>query len=552
MNSERLVFELSPQQIKTRNILNKDFLEIEMWAISDVNPNRNNTHFTLESLEKALPRFKNKPILGFFNKGDFEEHNGDMRYDKELDMSYWDTEHGERILGVIRESDKVEIVEKDGLHWIRLTCVLYVQYCYKQVKKLLRDKSKKISVEINVLDSIREDGIQHIKDFNLLGITILGSKNGVPVMEGIQGAHLSLLDRLDEAKLGMQQEALCFAYRKMDKDEHNVNTNYIKEESAKPTMNRDEIKEALERGLSQYSYLKEGEDVLRYKMCDFTENCVYLYDCENNACEKYGYSSQDDGNMLIDFSEKLSMSEEEAAKYSVTNYGECDGDCGGCGGEPEDNCDNVSDNCVNTVTQSVEDPNVNCDLTVNCDDPEANCVTANCDTTANCDNGAQNNCDYEALEQKCNAMQAELEECKAKMSEYCDTISAMQAKLDECGDYAEIKEKLSAAEAELCSLRCAETKRMAQELMNAEKIVDEDRQEIEMNCDNGKYSSREELEKDIAYAAYKARSAERAAFAKNGFTAPIINNCPVSGSQNNKHKSTRDERLANYAAGNRK
>lgn len=546
MNSERLVFELSPQQIKTRNILNKDFLEIEMWAISDVNPNRNQTHFTLESLERALPRFKNKPILGFFNKGDFEEHNGDMRYDKELDMSYWDTEHGERILGVIRESDKVEIVEKDGLHWIRLTCVLYVQYCYKQVKRLLRDKSKKISVEINVLDSIREDGIQHIKDFNLLGITILGSKNGVPVMEGIQGAHLSLLDRLDEAKLGMQQEALCFAYRKMDKDEHNVNTNYIKEESAKPTMNRDEIKEALERGLSQYSYLKDGEEVLKYQMCDFTDNCVYLQDCETGEFCKYNFAVESDDIVLIDMTEKYALSEEEMSKYSDGSCGECDPEEDGDGHDHDDDeghgCEGEGEGVQVGCNSCGEGGEVQ---TETCGEPEANA----------CGEGEPEpakNCDYEALEQKCAAMQAELDNYKAMCDDYCGQIAAMQAKLDECGDYAEIKEKLSAAEAELCSLRCAETKRMAQELMNAEKIVDEDRQEIEMNCDNGKYSSREELEKDIAYAAYKARSAERAAFAKNGFTAPIINNCPVSGSQNNKHKSTRDERLANYAAGNRK
>ena len=46
-----LRFDLSPNQMKFKNILNKEFIELEIWAISDINPNRNNSHFTLESIE---------------------------------------------------------------------------------------------------------------------------------------------------------------------------------------------------------------------------------------------------------------------------------------------------------------------------------------------------------------------------------------------------------------------------------------------------------------------------------------------------------------------
>ena len=42
-------FELDSKQIRIRDILNdKNFLEIEIFAISDANPNRNRSHFTLE------------------------------------------------------------------------------------------------------------------------------------------------------------------------------------------------------------------------------------------------------------------------------------------------------------------------------------------------------------------------------------------------------------------------------------------------------------------------------------------------------------------------
>jgi hypothetical protein len=81
---QKLIFELSPRQLKYKNILDKEFLELEVYAISDINPNRNDTHFTLEAMQKALPTFKNKPIVGLFEKGDFTDHAGRMLKDPEL------------------------------------------------------------------------------------------------------------------------------------------------------------------------------------------------------------------------------------------------------------------------------------------------------------------------------------------------------------------------------------------------------------------------------------------------------------------------------------
>lgn len=59
-------FELDSNQIRIRDILNdKNFLEIEIFAISDANPNCNKSHFTLESMQKGLESFNDKPMLGF-------------------------------------------------------------------------------------------------------------------------------------------------------------------------------------------------------------------------------------------------------------------------------------------------------------------------------------------------------------------------------------------------------------------------------------------------------------------------------------------------------
>ena len=67
MNDKVKKFELDPKTVKVKELLNKDFLEVEIKAISTANPNRNGSYFTRESLEKAIPTFYNKPILGSFS-----------------------------------------------------------------------------------------------------------------------------------------------------------------------------------------------------------------------------------------------------------------------------------------------------------------------------------------------------------------------------------------------------------------------------------------------------------------------------------------------------
>lgn len=80
-------FELSPNNLKIKNILNQDFLMVEIYAISDMNPNRNKSYFTLESMKKAIPTFYNKPVLTYYDPitNDMKGHEDEMKYDSELD-----------------------------------------------------------------------------------------------------------------------------------------------------------------------------------------------------------------------------------------------------------------------------------------------------------------------------------------------------------------------------------------------------------------------------------------------------------------------------------
>ena len=130
---------------------------------------------------------------------------------------------------MIRSEDEVKIVEENGLEWITLTCALWTQYSFKQVKRLLKDAirsqkeggpTKNISVEIDVLDYDElPNGVMKINDFKLVGITILGSRNGKKVEPGIEDAELSVLDMVGTDNYEKQRSELRMAYAKLDEGE---------------------------------------------------------------------------------------------------------------------------------------------------------------------------------------------------------------------------------------------------------------------------------------------------------------------------------------------
>ncbi len=241
--------ELDNKNVKIKDLLNGQFLELTADCISDANPNRNGSHFMLEAMEDAIPTFANKPVLGAFNEnigpeGDFMGHedNG-LRIDNELGDLYYDyiQRDGTVVeipLGLIRESDPVEIVidKKTGLHWIRTRCALWTAYNYKAIKSLLKSRKgrAKISVEVEILDSYYdESGVEHIKKFNLLGFTILGSReNGQQIEEGIEGAHLTVLDFFENEMFAKKAKALHYAYSALEEFNSNNNVETSKEGDA--------------------------------------------------------------------------------------------------------------------------------------------------------------------------------------------------------------------------------------------------------------------------------------------------------------------------------
>lgn len=581
-------FELNSKQLKYRDILNKEFLELEVWAISDINPNRNNSHFTKESMENALSTFKNKPIVGLFQKDDFVDHAGKIDYDNELHKQFWNVESGERILGVIRESDPVELVEKDGLNWIKFRCILWVQYCYKQVRKLLKDRTKKVSVEITIKNSEEDEkGVLQINEFVLNGVTILGTKNGRKVIEAIPDAHLSILEDLEENEsFNEQKKMLTFAYQQIDTTDDNQYYNEDKEVkmemgSIKVNKSKEAMsdkdwgsvdKTALRKKVVEAENFKEiADDIfldlregwedgevskLKYPVMEINgDEAVYnrgglgsakAYAEKNNETEvlsklkkiyehlgldeddKESYACED---FCEDYEDQKLAEEDETQKCSE----ESENDKSKTG---EEQCGVVPEDGKCSADEEHDDDHHDDEDDDDCDDCNLENKPAEeykmseeeiCELKEKCASYEENLC---KLQEKCEAYEKELCECREK--------------LEGCKDYEDIKSRLSTAEGKLFDIFCKEMVAAAEEMMAGKMLIDEDKEEIKMKASKGEYASKEEIARAVGYAMFKAAPMGQKEEKKDGcYAMPVYS--PFETTVEPKREKTRSERLAKYA-----
>lgn len=190
------VFSVPVSKIDIEEINNGDFLKLKLYAISDT-VNRNGSEFLREGFEESIPTIYNKPILAYFNKsmGDTEEHNSRADIDQYGDVFYdYDYDGAEKPVGVIPESAEIYVEQVDGKNWVVINpAYIWVEYNKRLIDVIKRQITKKVSVEIEAVDSWEEAGVEKIRVWKFLGITILGKdRNGNLIEEGIEGAHLVL------------------------------------------------------------------------------------------------------------------------------------------------------------------------------------------------------------------------------------------------------------------------------------------------------------------------------------------------------------------------
>ena len=215
------IFALEVNDYDVKELSDKQFLSMDIWAISD-GINRNGSEFLEESFESAIPTFYNKPVLAFYNTTicDTEEHNCSVNFDEEGKVFYdYQYDGAEHPVGLIPESATITIEERDGKKWIHIKdALLWYEYNHQLGQLLKKKGNKKVSVEVEFLDSYMDEGIEKVKSFVFLGVTILGKDPNTmeEYQEGIEGARLELSGYTNTEEFVRFKQKMSFAYNKMN------------------------------------------------------------------------------------------------------------------------------------------------------------------------------------------------------------------------------------------------------------------------------------------------------------------------------------------------
>ena len=215
------IFALEVNDYDVKELSDKQFLSMDIWAISN-GINRNGSEFLEESFESAIPTFYNKPVLAFYNTTicDTEEHNCSVNFDEEGEVFYdYQYDGAEHPVGLIPESATITIEERDGKKWIHIKdALLWYEYNHQLGQLLKKKGNKKVSVEVEFLDSYMDEGIEKVKSFVFLGVTILGTDPNTmeEYQEGIEGARLELSGYTNTEEFVRFKQKMSFAYNKMN------------------------------------------------------------------------------------------------------------------------------------------------------------------------------------------------------------------------------------------------------------------------------------------------------------------------------------------------
>ena len=215
------IFALEVNDYDVKELSDKQFLSMDIWAISN-GINRNGSEFLEESFESAIPTFYNKPVLAFYNTTicDTEEHNCSVNFDEDGKVFYdYQYDGAEHPVGLIPESATITIEERDGKKWIHIKdALLWYEYNHQLGQLLKKKGNKKVSVEVEFLDSYMDEGIEKVKSFVFLGVTILGTDPNTmeEYQEGIEGARLELSGYTKTEEFVRFKQKMSFAYNKMN------------------------------------------------------------------------------------------------------------------------------------------------------------------------------------------------------------------------------------------------------------------------------------------------------------------------------------------------
>lgn len=166
-----------------KSVNNTNFHPVKIRIMSS-GVNWNDCDFVINSLDIAKDTVSYAPILANIVKredGELDANGHDIDFEMKIDymgnITYKET-YIEKPVGVfLANSCEKKYDEENSVYYLEAYGYIWKQYS-EMYEILERDGMKDVSVEVEVQDgSYRDDGIYEIREFNVLGCTILG--NGV-------------------------------------------------------------------------------------------------------------------------------------------------------------------------------------------------------------------------------------------------------------------------------------------------------------------------------------------------------------------------------------
>lgn len=189
----------TPGKFELDGDANTGLLPVKLYACH-TNLNRNQSFISKETMEKALPSFSNRPILGYIHQledgtFDFYSHNMEVVEDE-------NEEDGARIeyleipVGIVPESCNAHL-EYDEENQVDRVCVNgFVFEEYTKAADILRAKgisAVSVEVAINDMSYNAKEGYLSIDDMYFMGVTILGRDDDGNIVEpGMAGSNITL------------------------------------------------------------------------------------------------------------------------------------------------------------------------------------------------------------------------------------------------------------------------------------------------------------------------------------------------------------------------
>ncbi len=165
VKNNKMYFSIDYSQIMKEN---KQSIIMEGFIVSE-GSNLHETYFSLDAINNAFPSIANIPVICIHNGIDFKEHARTLTDEYQVQK-----------IGMVPESNRGEIVEKNNKKWQKIDLIIWKAYADEAIRTLLQHQSRsgktKLSMEIDILESHKrpEDGLLEIDKYVYTAICLLG------------------------------------------------------------------------------------------------------------------------------------------------------------------------------------------------------------------------------------------------------------------------------------------------------------------------------------------------------------------------------------------